>query len=637
MTSPARATFLRLLFLLTGLLAAASIYDFLGLAQKLGVEILASRTWLALLAGLTLAAASALAAGSLPAASRFSLAALSRLKISPRLRPAALPALILLLAAYPLLCAQPALALLRGLPFARLLIFWLIALAGMTALQTLRPATGFFAALGLFLSLQTALNQIAAYLPAITDYPFALGWSETSRFYFPSLFLSEKIYGQKYPWPILHPSLHLLLTAPYFFSAPLWVHRAWQVALRFLLVGAIAPALLARFRVENRLLKFFLSAWVFVFFFSLPLYLHLAPMIFLPLWFFRPGDTRRAWLLLILTSIYGGLSRLNWYPMPGIILAALWALETAETKNGEQGWRAFLFPAALLLVGSITAFLTARIYIAFSGAEQSSFFTSLTSDLLWYRLWPNETYGLGLMLGALIFSAPLWGVLAWGWRGLGPWRTWLGLTLAALLAGGLLVSLKIGGGADLHNLDAYAALLLILAAYAFSRAEKTLPWQLAALLVAIPAWMGSQAISGVFRYDRDAAQTTLTALQRRVDATSGPILFITQRHLLSMHMLTGVTLIPEYEREDLMEMAMAHNTAYLERFERDIQNQRFALIVVDPLKFNLLGSSYAMGEENNAWARFVVRPVLCWYTAAESFPADKIVVYVPRLGGKACP
>ncbi|NCP88343.1 MAG: hypothetical protein CO094_04000 [Anaerolineae bacterium CG_4_9_14_3_um_filter_57_17] len=634
MTSPSRLAFFRLIATITGLLAAASVYDLLGLAQKLGVEVLASKTWLALLAGMTLLTVFSLLAGIFPAVSRFCLAAFSQRKISPRLRPAAWPALIFLLAAYPLLLAQPALALLRDLPFARLLLFWLMALAGMAALQTIRPATGFFAALGVFITLQTAVNQIAAYLPAITDYPFALGWSETSRFYFPSLFLAQKIYGQAFPWPVLHPSLHLLLTPPYFFDAPLWLHRAWQVAIRFLLVGAIAPALLSRFRVENRLLKFFLAAWVFVYLFSLPLYLHLAPMIFLPLWLYRPGNARRAWLLLIFASIYAGLSRLNWYPMPGILLAALWALESAEEK---KGWRTLLFPAALIGVGSITAFLTARVYIAFSGAAQTDFFTSLSSDLLWYRLWPNETYRLGLIPGALIFSAPLWGLLIWGWRGLGRWRAGLALALAALLAGGLLVSLKIGGGADLHNLDAYAALLLILAAYAFFRAEKPLPWQLAALLVAISAWLGCQANSGVFRYDRDAAQSTLTALQQRVDSASGEVLFITQRHLLAMNMIHGVTLVPEYEREDLMEMAMANNTPYLERFARDVENQRFVLIVVDPLKFNLLGISYAMGEENNVWARRVVKPVLCWYQEAAAFPADKIVIYVPRAGGKACP
>ena len=52
-----------------------------------------------------------------------------------------------------------------------------------------------------------------------------------------------------------------------------------------------------------------------------------------------------------------------------------------------------------------------------------------------------------------------------------PWGVHLlrlGLIFAALLvlfAGGLVVSMKIGGGVDIHNLDAYLSLLLIVTVY----------------------------------------------------------------------------------------------------------------------------------------------------------------------------
>ena len=35
-----------------------------------------------------------------------------------------------------------------------------------------------------------------------------------------------------------------------------------------------------------------------------------------------------------------------------------------------------------------------------------------------------------------------------------------------------------------------------------------------------------------------------------------------------MHMVDGVTLVPEYEREDLMEMAMANDVEVWQSFER---------------------------------------------------------------------
>ena len=135
-------------------------------------------------------------------------------------------------------------------------------------------------------------------------------------------------------------------------------------------------------------------------------------------------------------------------------------------------------------------------------------------------------------------------------------------------------------------------------------------------------------------------QSVLDALQARVDdfnAQDGEILFITQRHLVSMHMLDGVEMIPEYEREELMEMAMGNNQEYLQIFRADMENQRFAAIVVDPLSYRLLGRNYAFGEENNAWVQQVMKHILCNYQEDAVFPADQIAIYVPQQGMRQCP
>lgn len=646
MTSPSQSTFWRIVLAFTAILAVFAITDTFALAQKLQVNPFFSKTILGMLAFFALMVSITLAGFALTFTGHRQ-KIFSTLEVSTRLggwfRLAAFPAIFVILAAFPVLYALPEFRQLFGGGSIRFFIFWLFALAGMNRLKLIRPAFSFPAALAATLILQSALNLLASYLPAITGYPFAMGWSETSRFYFPSLFLSEKIYGQGYPWPILHPSLHLLLTPPYLFDAPLWFHRAWQVGIRFLMVGLIAPALLSRFNIENRALKFFIFAWVFVYLFNLPLYLHLPLMIFPLLWLFRADDDRRTWILLILVSVWAGLSRVNWYPMPGLILSTLWLLEDGgqwTVDGGRSVIKRFWRPVAWVLFGSLLAYTVSQVYIAVSGNQPGDFFTSLVSDLLWYRLWPNATYGLGVLPGILIFSAPLWALVSWYFRR--ETRHVLDLValsaiLLVLFVGGVIVSMKIGGGADLHNMDAYAVILLIIAAYAFFRSAKPVPWQVAGLLVLVMAWFAQQPNSGIVRYDEASSQATLTALQQRVDATEGSILFISQRHLPAMKMLDGVTVIPDYEREDLMEMAMANNLAYLERFEQEIASQRFAAIVVDPLRFNYLGSDYAMGEENNAWVRRVVRPVLCWYREDETFPADRVVIYVPREEGRQCP
>jgi hypothetical protein len=199
-------------------------------------------------------------------------------------------------------------------------------------------------------------------------------------------------------------------------------------------------------------------------------------------------------------------------------------------------------------------------------------------------------------------------------------------------------------------MDAYFTLLLIVLAYLVFACYSTeageatrpvaLPWLLVVLLLLMPAWSYSQFDLGVTTYDMARAQSVLTDLQEHVDEVNGQggeILFITQRHLISMHMLNGVTIVPEYEREDLMEMAMGDNIQYLNQFREDMQEQRFALIVVDPLNYKVLANDRSFAEENNVWVRRVVKSILCNYRADESFPSDDITLYVPQEGERQCP
>jgi hypothetical protein len=167
-----------------------------------------------------------------------------------------------------------------------------------------------------------------------------------------------------------------------------------------------------------------------------------------------------------------------------------------------------------------------------------------------------------------------------------------------------------------------------------------LPWILVFALFIMPAWSWTQYNIVYKSYDANSTGAILQKIQDKVDevnARGGKILFITQRHLISMHMLDGVTLVPEYEREDLMEMAMSNNTAYLDRFKRDMQDQRFDLIVVDPLSFNVISRNRSFADENNVWVRRVMRSILCNYREGVTFPADEISLFVPQQGERVCP
>jgi len=657
MIPPSRLTFWRLILFVFGPLAFGSAWQATGYARSMGIDFLASTSWRLALTTLVLAGSFCLLLFGLTWTS-WRDRILSVLEFGQDVHLSRLPGITLYLGfvvAFVIFDTNPKLiSLLRGQDAFRFLVFLGFALAGAKLLIAYwREATLALAFIANFLLLAT-IHRILSFFSAISDYPFALGWSEVTRYYLPSLFISKIVYGQRFPWPIINPSLHLLLIPPYLFHAPLWIHRAWLVLLKFLLVILVAPALLSRMGIRKAYVAWLAGLWIAIFLLQGPLYFHLALIVILVLYVFNPRKNLSTWLVIVVTSVWAGISRINWFPVPAMLVAVLYFLEVPYA--GKKLLQYLIKPAAWFLVGTSVAFISQRVYIALSGvANPSLFYTSLNSDLLWYRLWPNATYSVGLLIGIALVSIPLWTTIGivlyqrhsdWHFLRLGL----LAAVLVVLFAGGTIVSLKIGGGANLHNLDAYTVCLLVIFAYLFfgryvpegNRAAQPVRfhWSVLVLLLIIPVWYALQPKLVFYSYDHAEAQATLAALQQRVDQVNtqgGEILFITQRHLISMHMLKGAQLIPEYEREELMEMAMAQNKAYLLSFESDMRHHRFAAIVVDPLKFKYQDNSFTMGEENNAWVRYVVKPILCNYREDQVFPADSIAIYVPQDGPGNCP
>jgi hypothetical protein len=359
-------------------------------------------------------------------------------------------------------------------------------------------------------------------------------------------------------------------------------------------------------------------------------------------------------MAVILASIWCGWSRLNWYPMPGMIAAVLYLMEVPY--RGKNIWSYLLKPAGWFLVGTLTAYVAQRVYIALSGIPDSGiFYTSLASDLLWYRLLPNASYFLGILPGVLLASMPAWITMYIVIRSrTGDWHpirlVLIFTALLLLFLGGLVVSLKIGGGANLHNMDAYFSLLLIVLVYfVFARYQPEvagtaqpvpLHWLLVVALIIMPAWSYLRFNIGFPIGAPPRTQDVLASLQEYVNGANAQgkeILFITQRHLISMHMLDHVTLVPEYEREDLMEIAMANDLPHIQQFREDMEAQRFALIVVDPLNYNILSRQRSFAEENNVWVTRIMKHILCNYREEVVFPADEIALYVPQEGTRRCP
>lgn len=654
---PSRPVLLRTILLVTSALSLLSVWNLVGLAQRLGVDLGSSRNWMGMLAtlgGLATAALLGSVVGFSKAGDRPLARLVANLPIPDIPRWVGIPLIFISLISYSLFTFSSMGALVNSALWARLLVFWFLTLIGAAGFSIWNARISFASAWVVMALVQALLHRTAMELPEITNYPFSLGWSETTRFYLASLFLSREVYGEQLALPIINPSLHMLLIPPYLFDAPLWFHRFWQIAVRYALLGLTAWVLVKRFPQLKRSAQFLFWCWTFLYLFQGPLYFQLALAVLLIFWGYQTRQPLWTLLAILVASAWSGLSRINWFPVPASIAAMLYLLEVPYERG--KFWKYVRHPVMWVVAGMAIAALAQRIYISISGVQAASaFFTSLESDILWYRLLPNETYAMGVLPAILLVSLPLILVIIHVLRQ--RWEEWHPLRLFLIFLGllvyfvtGLIVSAKIGGGGDLHNMDAYMVLLLTVSSYLFfarytpqrkpQAAPVSMPWTLLMLLVAVPVWFSAQPVARFRTYDRTSAAGALKDLQAHIDSATQrnrDVLFISQRHMISMHMLEGVDLVPAYEREELMEMAMSNQENYLDAFRADVQNHRFALIVVDPLKFRLLGSNYAMGEENNAWARRVIRPILCNYEIAESYPQFNLALYVPQDGARQCP
>jgi hypothetical protein len=556
-------------------------------------------------------------------------------------------------------------------------VFAVLILAGSLLLYFNSPRLGWGIA-GLLTALGYGLvYKAACFLPDISSYPFSLGWSEASRYYYASLFLSESLYGVRAPLTVLHPSRYLMQAVPFLFEAPLWMHRAWQVLL-WLLTSGLTGWLVARRAAGSQpwIVRLALAVGAILFLFQGPVYYHLLVMVIFVLWGFNRAHPWRSLVVVLLASLWAGISRVNWLPVPGMLAAAMYFLEEPyiidQTNKGFKPLvrlksllhmgRYLLPPAAWTMLGSLVAWGSQQVYQGISGNPGAYFGSSFSSDLLWYRLLPNPTYPLGILPSALLVSLPAVGLMAAklhsSWRSYHPLRLLgLGAILGVLFAGGVVVSVKIGGGSNLHNLDAYLVLLLVIGGYVLFnfRVDREINPQeegvrgkgmhrsrynawLVGLVAAVPLMFAISPGGTWPQRDQSAAEADLETLRQAAQqavVNGGEVLLINQRHLLAFGEMPGVPLLADYELVFLMEMAMAGNPVYLEAFHSDLENHRFDLIIAEPLSVQYQGRARSFGEENDAWVSQVSEPVLCNYRALAELETAGVVLYVPEAN--ACP
>jgi hypothetical protein len=544
----------------------------------------------------------------------------------------------------------------------RLVVLGLITLVGAVLFKVIRPRYSWAVAFVVTLLGVGAIYQVASFLPQVSTYPLSLGWSEASRYYYASLIFSKQVYGVQTALSVLHPTRYLMQSLPFLIpDAPLWVHRLWQAILWLVFTGLTAGLLGRRLPIPGRVEKLFFFLWASLFLLQGPVYYHLLVMVILVLWGFNPENFWKTMIFVLLASAWAGVSRINWAPVPGMLAAALYFLYVKVEKKPLLSY--LTPPAAWTLLGSGVALVVEKVYERFSGNPAYEFGSSFTSDLLWYRLLPSHTYSIGVLPAVFLASTAVLLIVGLklrpNWQNYHPIRLLgLGAILLVLFAGGAVVSVKIGGGSNLHNLDAFLTLLLVISSFIYygmfhlegdglagakienvgspsqARSPGSASLESILLILAVLAPVAFTVTVGdpMPSFDVKTTNDNLAEIKQIVEQVSsggGEPLFISERQLLTFHYINA-PLYPDYELVFLMEMSMANNRPYLQTFHDDLKAHKFAIIVSSPLTNNIQGINHTFGEENNAWVRGVSKPVLCFYKPLKEFPAVKLVLYVPR-------
>ena len=511
----------------------------------------------------------------------------------------------------------------------------------------------------------------------ITDYPFSIGWSEGNRMWDYSVLFGKDLYdfpqdqtipayidiGRQSLWGLIYllPKVNIVMA------------RIWNDILFTIPCALLGWALLAKDPSckSSRLLAW--SLWAMLFLMQGPIYtpLTLAALLVaagshLPLIF--------NCILTAASGFYAVMSRSTWIAAPSAFAVFLQFLNQKANSSDRERRSRWGRAVALGLSGLAGAAIymkrevftrifdpTAIKAVESSGAEAANaameavppIFTPEwfayylgRQALLFDRLWPNETYKPGIILGLALAVLPVI-LLIIIWSVQRKWKLdfWQKLLLfagsAIFLGAGLLFSVKIGGGSNLHNMDMFLILVLIICTLAWKagfgewlcekiRADSLICLLLTAAIL-IPAW-DSVTTTKFKVYPKEETTADAADKIRSVIAEhpNEDILFMDQRQLLTFGTVQKIPLIADYEKKWMMDEAMANNAAYFEPYFKDLKAQRFAAIISEPLHIKFQGEGGDFSEENDLFVTYVSIPTLCYYEPLETFQDQGVQILVPR-------
>ncbi|MGB9591048.1 MAG: hypothetical protein ACPL1K_00870 [Candidatus Kryptoniota bacterium] len=524
----------------------------------------------------------------------------------------------------------------------------------------------------------------ANFLKNVSNYPFSLTWSEGNRLWDYSMLFGRSRYIFSETGNI---SVHLDIGRQLVGGIPFLYSKLNIIEERFWLaiVNIIAYLLLGWTlfyipKVTKKEIWILLGCWVMLFLMQGPIH---TPLIVAALLVGLAWE-RPVWISMILMFLAGYIaqaSRFTWMFAPAILGVGL-EFVGAKLENGKissKTWTRSLWIGVSGLLGGIIFPKFLELIKDYNRNSINNFMNpqiglSFQQPLLWYRLFPNPTYPTGIILSLIIATIPIILLLILTlrkkiWIITSIQKLYLILMFISFLIVGLIVSVKIGGGGDLHNLDMFLLGLIFCAAIVWRRGgidwillnlnKKTTVHFLFASLIIIPiipylmnlfplsftdsiGWVATLTDKNPNSLNSlpnvETTKKSLQSLQTEITKAQlkGEILFMDQRQLLTFGYIKDVVLVPEYEKKVLIDQAMARNAGYFKSFYKDISTHRFALIVTFPQSLTKKDREYNFKEENNIWLKWVTIPLLCYYTPLMIYPEVNVELLIPKDNQQDC-
>lgn len=518
-----------------------------------------------------------------------------------------------------------------------------------------------------------AINLIFSKLVYVTNFPFPLYWSEGNRFFdYSTLFGSFRYivpnggainafttWGMQLPWslPFVIPNITIGMFR--FWNQLLWIFPS-------MFLGLLTFNIFKAERHEQ-IIPVVFALWTFLFFDQGPIY---APLLIAGVLTFIGLRLRLipAAIFVMLASYYAYEARWTWSFAPGLWAGLASFLLIADPSFKKSKIKELVRPVLLglagLFGGRVLPFIINQIESILQNSGDAEIVSTITGlgrniipdvvaaasqhPLLWDRLLPNSTYSPGIMLGVIWATLPinlliLYLLIKKLWKP--NWMQMLAVLIISIgfLVVGLIISTKIGGGSNLHNLDMYFVSLMVITAAALNNSNSLSKKILInnytyaiilAIVMVMPISYSLQVENSINIHDDYEIERSLSVIEDNLNLfkDTGEILFIDHRQLLTFNLVTQVPLVDEYEKKMLMEMSMNPKPQYLMQFYKDLIEHRFSLIINEPINIIKRGNESDFAEENNAYVKSVSTPLLCFYEPIYTNLNTKVELLVPRVG-----